>query len=162
MDMDTIHTAITIPTVTPITGRIAMDTITGPTIGTAATAFTIIRGTTTITAGKHSPAAAKTRLARVYIDTQAAVQDPTKLVCTISSATLQVSSPGLCLADQFGILFSIPGSALEFPFAVPFQSAAAVCVLLFGVPECSATEIGRAVGRSVEDPSREARRPSRA
>jgi hypothetical protein len=61
MDTDITHMGIIIRIVTPITGRTGtMDTITGPTIGTAATAFTIIRGTTPIIAGKHSPAAVKT------------------------------------------------------------------------------------------------------
>lgn len=59
MDMDITHTVITIPIVTPTTGRIGtMDTITGLIIGTAATASTITLGTTTI-AGKRSTGAVK-------------------------------------------------------------------------------------------------------
>ena len=55
MDTDITHTAITIPIVTLITGHIGtMDIITGPTIGTAATAFTAIRDTTTAITGKNS------------------------------------------------------------------------------------------------------------
>ena len=55
MDTDITHMGIIIRIVTPITGRTGtMDTITGPTIGTAATAFTAIRDTTTAITGKNS------------------------------------------------------------------------------------------------------------
>jgi hypothetical protein len=56
LDTDITHTGIIIPIVMPIIGPIAtMDIITGPTIGTVATVFTIILGITTVTGKSHRP-----------------------------------------------------------------------------------------------------------